>query len=147
MERKKRKKGGYGAGLSSSLAALWWRKKEQISAEEKASSRLELLEGAATSVAAGRRKKPEGKGEWPVSVFLRRRRWRGKKKRREATVLVCLPSTAVVRRMTDWEGLLCLGGKEQENGAGLREEENAGTGWRGREAEGKWRRKKKMVGY
>jgi len=58
-------------------------------------------------------------------------------------VLVCLPSTAVVRRMTDWEGLLCLGGKEQENGAGLREEENAGTGWRGREAEGKWRRKKK----
>jgi len=36
--------------------------------------------------------------------------------------------TAGVRRMTDWEGWLCLGEKEQENGAGLREEENAGTG-------------------
>jgi hypothetical protein len=34
--------------------------------------------------------------------------------------------------MTDWEGWLCLGEKEQENGAGLREEEDAGTGWRGR---------------
>jgi len=34
--------------------------------------------------------------------------------------------------MTDWEGWLCLGEKEQENGAGLREEEDAGTGWRGK---------------
>jgi hypothetical protein len=40
--------------------------------------------------------------------------------------------TAGVRRMTDWEGWLCLGEKEQENGAGLREEEDAGTGWRGK---------------
>uniref|UniRef100_A0A2K1XJI1 Uncharacterized protein n=1 Tax=Populus trichocarpa TaxID=3694 RepID=A0A2K1XJI1_POPTR len=64
--------------------------------------------GGATGSAGGRRrcftergrrcwkkKKPEGKGEWPVSVF---------------------------------------GGEDdgEENGAGLREEEDAGTGWRGR---------------
>ena len=29
--------------------------------------------------------------------------------------------TVGVRRMTDWEGWLCLGEKEQEKGAGLRE--------------------------
>ena len=34
--------------------------------------------------------------------------------------------------MIDWEGWLCLGEKEQENSAGLREEEDAGTGWRGK---------------
>jgi len=64
--------------------------------------------GGATGSAGGRRccftgrgrrcwkkKKPEGKGEWPVSVF---------------------------------------GGEDdgEENGAGLRREEDAGTGWRGR---------------
>jgi hypothetical protein len=64
--------------------------------------------GGATGSAGGRRccftgrgrrcwkkKKPEGKGEWPLSVF---------------------------------------GGEDdgEENGAGLREEEDAGTGWRGR---------------
>jgi len=58
------------AGLAASLAALRWRKKEQISAEEKASSRLELLEGAATSVAAGRRRNQRAKGSGRSLFFF-----------------------------------------------------------------------------
>jgi hypothetical protein len=82
-------------------------------------------------------KRKRGKGEGWSLFFFRSRRWREKKKK--GGYGAGLSSfTAGVRRMTDWEGWLCLGEKEQENGAGLREEENAGTGWRGREAEGKW---------
>jgi hypothetical protein len=93
-------------------------------------------EGAATSVAAGRRRNQRAKGSGR-SLFLEEKTMERKKKK--GGYGAGLSSfTAGVRRMTDWEGWLCLGEKEQENGAGLREEENAGTGWRGREAEGKW---------
>jgi len=92
--------------------------------------------GAATSVAAGRRRNQRAKGSGR-SLFLEEKTMERKKKK--GGYGAGLSSfTAGVRRMTDWEGWLCLGEKEQENGAGLREEENAGTGWRGREAEGKW---------
>ena len=93
-------------------------------------------EGAATSVAAGRRRNQRAKGGWPVYVFGGEDD--GEEKKKGGCGAGLSSFTAGVRRMTDWEGLLCLGEKEQENGAGLREEENAGTGWRGREAEGKW---------
>jgi len=102
------------------------------------------LLGGATGSAGGRRccftgrgrrcwkkKKPEGKGEWPVSVFGGEDD--GEEKKKKGGYGAGLSSfTAGVRRMTDWEGWLCLGEKEQENGAGLREEEDAGTGWRGK---------------
>jgi len=94
-------------------------------------------EGAATSVAAGRRRNQRAKGGGR-SLFLEEKTMERKKKKKGGYGAGLSSFTAGVRRMTDWEGLLCLGEKEQENGAGLREEENAGNGWRGREAEGKW---------
>jgi hypothetical protein len=87
-----------GAGLAASLAALRWRKKEQISAEEKASSRLELLVCLRKELLLRLLlEEEETRGQRGVAglCFWRRRRWRGKKKRREATVLVCLPSLLV----------------------------------------------------
>jgi hypothetical protein len=71
-------------------------------------------------------KRKRGKGESWSLFFFKSRRWREKKKGGYGAGLSSF--TAGVRRMTDWEGWLCLGEKEQENGAGLREEENAGTG-------------------
>jgi len=81
------------------------------------------------AVAAGRRRNQRAKGNGR-SLFLEEKTMERKKKGR---LRCCWSSfTAGVRRMTDWEGWLCLGEKEQENGAGLREEEDAGTGWRGK---------------
>ena len=81
-------------------------------------------------VAAGRRRNQRAKGSGR-SLFLEEKTMERKKKK--GGYGAGLSSfTAGVRRMTDWEGWLCLGEKEQENGAGLREEEDAGTGWRGK---------------
>jgi hypothetical protein len=129
-----------GAGLAASLAALRWRKKEQISAEEKASSRLELLVCLRKELLLRlllEEEETRGQRGGGRSMFLGEKTMERKKKKGGCGAGLS-SFTAGVRRMTDWEGLLCLGEKEQENGAGLREEENAGTGWRGREAEGKW---------
>ena len=69
----------------------------------------------------------ERKGRELVSVFFLRAD-DGEREKKGGYGAGLSSFTAGVRRMTDWEGWLCLGEKEQENGAGLREEENAGTG-------------------